>query len=123
MHVDGPNLASLPVAAAYPQYTLVKLASGKATACAATDANAIGYTARETFAVDAKVAIILLSKEGTQRARAAGSFNAGVEVFQAAAGELDDSGSIRRGVALTASGGADDWFVYVETPNGAGEAN
>ena len=116
--VDGRTLPSATLDLPYPQFTLVRPnGSGKYTSCGANDVDAVGFTARDTFTSDSKVALILLSKQGTITARAAGAIAAGEEVFNAAGGKLANSGTIRRGVAVTAATEDEDWFDFVPTSN------
>ena len=74
--------------------------------CAADSEDAVGYT-RASTAAGAKCGILLVNAPGTTMLRTAGSFAKRAEVFQAANGKIDDTGTIRVGVSLDESTGAD----------------
>lgn len=98
------------VTAALKANRLVKLlASGKIDYAGAADVNAIGFTQKETFAADAWTAIDLINAEGTQIVEAHSAFAVGDQLYQAAAGRIDDAGTVKRGIALAAAAAQGDW--------------
>lgn len=85
-------------------------ADGRVTIAGAADQD-IGVSAAATFAAGESLPIVLLSKQGTHKAVAAGAIAAGAKVYGAAAGKVNDvqaTGSFLRGVALEAAGADND---------------
>lgn len=101
------------VSAALGQDLLVRLSAGKLALCAAASTDCLGTTLRETFAADKHVAIRPLQDDGTHRGIAAGVIAVGAIVYQAANGQIDDAGTVIRGIALTAATAAGDVVVYM----------
>ncbi len=89
---------------------LVKLVSGELTYCDGDDVDCIGVTTKTVFATDADryCPVDLLSAEGNLIVTAAAAFAQGAELYQAADGKVDDSGTIKRGIALEAATAASD---------------
>lgn len=111
--MENEGFPTFRVTAALGKYIQVKLSSGKLVAAGATDENFIGATCEQTFSADEPVAIKTPYHPGVQKAIAAGAISVGAEVFAAANGKLDDSGTVKRGIAVTAAGADGDSFGYI----------
>ena len=76
----------------------------------------IGVTTTEAFATGDRVTVALTNKPGTIVATAAGAFVPGAELFGAADGKVDDSGTVRRGFARGTSGADGDAVEIIMQP-------
>jgi hypothetical protein len=100
--------------AAIAQHLRVKLTSGKLALAGASDKE-LGVTETKSFADGDSQTVRLRSAEGTLVGVAAGAIAVGDEIFAAASGKVDDSGSVSLGVALTpatADGDQIEWLRY-----------
>lgn len=104
---------TLQVSAALGQDLLVRLNAGKLALCAAASTDCLGTTNRETFAADEHVSIRPLHDDGTHRGIAADTIAVGATIYQAANGQIDDAGTVKRGTALTAATAAGDVVIYM----------
>lgn len=91
---------------AIPQFSRVKLSTGKLAACAITDGPGVelGTTEQAAFADGDVVAVRLKSAQGTRKVIAAGAIAVGAPVYTAADGEVNDvaaATSYLRGIALS----------------------
>jgi hypothetical protein len=84
-------------------YRRVRLSGGKLAYAGASDTDSVGITANPAFASGDKIAVTLCSAQGTMKMVAAGTFAAGVGLYAAAAGEVDDSGTVLIGLSLEAA--------------------
>lgn len=93
--------------AALGENLIVKLdGSGQLELAGATDFDALGTTQREVFTADAPVAVKKFHAGCSGIFVSAGAIAVGAIIYQAANGRVDDSGSVKRGIALTATSGA-----------------
>jgi hypothetical protein len=100
--------------AAIGQHLRVKLTSGKLALAGASDTE-LGVTEIASFADGDHQSVRLRNSEGTLVGIAAGAIAVGAEVFAAASGKIDDSGSVAVGTALTAAtadGDQVEWLRY-----------
>lgn len=108
-YTDG-NYKTFTAGAAIAANTRVKLSSSKLAEAGATEEE-VGVTTRATFADGDKVAVRLRNGAGTVKMIAAGEIAADAIVYTAASGKVNDvqaSGAVRRGIALTAAGADGD---------------
>lgn len=92
----------------------VKLTSGKLALAGATDQE-LGTTETISFADGDQQTVRLRSAGGTHIGIAAGVIAQGAEIFAAASGKVDDSGSLAIGIALSAAAADGDqieWLRY-----------
>jgi hypothetical protein len=82
----------------------VKLSSGKLAYAGSTDVE-LGTLETDAFADGDPRAVRLRTAEGTVRMVAAGAIAAEAEIFAAADGKVDDSGTVRIGIGLTGASG------------------
>lgn len=99
---------SFTAGAALSQYRRVRLSSGELAYAGASDQDSLGVLSRDTFASGDVVSVILRTAQGTVPMIAAGTFNAGVGLYAAADGKVDDSGTVLIGLSLEASTGDGD---------------
>lgn len=96
--------------AALVQHRRVKLSSGKLAYADADDTDVLGTMAREAFAVDEYVAVVLANAEGTQIMVASEAITVGTVVQAAADGKVAATGTVGVGIALSAAVAANDWI-------------
>lgn len=111
--------ATVPLAAK----RLVKLlATGNVVVAGAEDEDVIGVTTRALFQAEIDrgewTPIDLINCEGTVIVEAAGEIAVADQCFQAANGTVDDTGTIVRGIAMSAAGAAGDWIEMLPTKQG-----
>jgi len=106
--------------AAIAEAVRVKIVTGKLVAADADDENWIGVTERAAFNADEVITVAMRTKPGTLRGTAAGAFIAGALLYAAAAGKIDDSGTVIVGTAIGASSADTDIVEFV--PHAAGVA-
>ncbi len=99
-YVEGPT-RTFTADGAIAQNLRVKLSSGQASL--AGDEDDIGVLENESYAASDEVAVRLNNAPGTRIMVAAGAIAVGAEVFAAAGGKVDDTGTRSRGTALTAT--------------------
>lgn len=112
---DSPTVGPWPLGADLAAHTLVRLSSGTLVAAGAANADAIGFLTRDGVTGD-KRHVYPVADGLPKRAIATASFSAGAVLYQGAAGTVDDSGTIRRGIALDAAGAANDFIDLLPTP-------
>ena len=93
--------------AAIAQHLRVKLSAGVLALAGASDAD-IGVTEWPALATGDDVAVRLRNAQGTVKMIAADSFAAGADIYAAANGRIDDSGTILIGTTLDAASNAGD---------------
>lgn len=114
--VEGPT-KTFVAGGALAQYRRVKLSSGKlayAGAGASDYAVDIGNLERDTFADGEAVAVRLRNAQGTRKGVAAGPVSAGVAIYGAANGKIDDASSgTQIGISLEAALADGDIIEYL----------
>ena len=108
--------------AAIPQYSRVKLSSGKlAVADGADGAITIGTTTRETFADGDEVAVLLRNAQGTHQFIASEAIAVGDACYTVDDGEVEKSAAATTlvGIALTASSADQGLVLRFTAPPGA----
>lgn len=103
MRVQAGNV-TLPNNAAIGRYLRVKLTGGFIAVADADDRD-LGTLEGSSLATDPVVAVIPDNAEGTRKCVAAGAIAQYAEVFKAAGGKVDASGTVEYGVALEAASG------------------
>jgi hypothetical protein len=93
--------------AALAPFLRVKLSTGKVVVASDTD-DELGTTAGRALAEDDPIAVIPRGEGGVRYCVAAGSFAQFAQLYAAASGKVDDSGTLTRGFALDASGADGD---------------
>ena len=89
---------------ALARYLRVKLSSGKLVVATAAD-DEVGTLDGAALAADDSVAVIPRGEAGVRKMVAAGAIAQYAEVFAAAGGKVDDSGTLSRGIAMEAASG------------------
>jgi len=108
MYSEGPT-KTFTASGALAIYRRVRLDSnGELAYASATDTDCIGITTRPAFARGDRIAVWLLTSQGTFPVIAATSFAARATLYAAASGKVDDTGTILHGIALEAAGAGDD---------------
>jgi hypothetical protein len=93
--------------AALAPFLRVKLSTGKVVVASGTD-DELGTTAGRALAENDPIAVIPRGEGGVRYCVAAGSFAQFAQLYAAASGKVDDSGTLTRGFALDASGADGD---------------
>jgi hypothetical protein len=118
MYCEGPT-KTFVASGALAKYRRVRLdENGELAYCGAADTDCVGITTCATFARGEKVAVWLLSSQGTFPVTAAAATTART-LYAAASGKVDDSGTVLHGTALGEtglSGAADDVIEAVVSP-------
>jgi len=103
MYSEGPT-KTFTASGALAIYRRVRLdANGELAYAGAADTDCIGITTRPAFAQGEKIAVWLLSSQGTFPVTALAA-TTGRTLYAAANGMVDDSGSVLHGTALGATG-------------------
>jgi hypothetical protein len=100
-------------------YRLVRLSTGKLAYNGDANTDWLGSTLVKTPAADLLTDVTLRNAEGTIILTAAGSIAAGVSVYAAADGKVDDTGTVLIGQALQAAGADGDWIEVLPSTNTA----
>lgn len=95
---------SFPVNAALNPYLRVKLSAGYLVVAAA-DEDELGTLEKRVLSTDTKAAVVPREEPVVRYMVAAAAFAANATVYAAAAGKIDDSGTLIRGMALDAAAG------------------
>jgi hypothetical protein len=93
--------------AALAPFLRVKLSTGKVVVAGDAD-DELGTTAGRALAEDDPIAVIPRGEGGVRYCVAAAAFAQFAQLYAAASGKVDDSGTLTRGFALDASGAAGD---------------
>jgi hypothetical protein len=116
---NAEGIKTFIASAALEMYRRVRLDSnGELAYAGATDADCIGTTLRPAFARGEAISVSLHCAEGTMLATSADAFDRGELLYAAAAGKVDDEGSILVGEALDDAAGADEWIEYTTLSGG-----
>jgi len=108
MYSEGPT-KTFTASGALAIYRRVHLDSnGELEYCSAAHTDCIGITTRPAFAQGEKIAVWLMTSQGTFPVIAATTFAAYAVLYAAADGKVDDTGTILHGIALKAAGAAAD---------------
>ena len=102
-YTEGPT-KTFTASGALAIYRRVRLdANGEAAYAGAADTDCIGITTRPAFAQGDRIAVWLLTAQGTFPVIAASAFAAYAALYAAASGKVDDTGSVLHGLALEAA--------------------
>jgi hypothetical protein len=100
---------TLQAGVALKAHRLVHLSAGKLAYAAADTEDTLGTTDREAFGADEYIGVRTLNEGGFSRKMVAvAAFAKGATLYQAANGKVDDSGTIRVGIAMEAAGADGD---------------
>ena len=113
-HIEGPGISGLRAGGTLAKYTLVRLDTGSLANSIATSEDTLGVIQRDAVEGDA-VTVVPLHMYAAHIMVAVDAFAVGAEIYQAAAGKVDDSGTVKIGVALSASGADGDYVTVVTT--------
>ena len=97
-------------------YTRVRLSAGKLALAGAADLDCIGVALIAAFADGDVITVATRGAPGTMMCQAAAPFAAGATVYAAAAGRIDDSGTVLVGLALDEATAQGDWIEFIPTP-------
>lgn len=98
------NQPTFPNNSALTRGTRVKM-SGGYLAAAGDDEDELGTLPDTVLSTDTVAAVVPFNHSGVKQFIAAGAISQYATVFAAASGKIDDSGTLRRGIALEAASG------------------
>jgi hypothetical protein len=105
---------TLPVTsgATFSSFLRVKLSAGVIALAGSTD-DEIGVLEQNVISTDIRASVIPIDDQASRQGIAAGAITQFAQVYAAANGQLASTGTLLRGTALTAAGGAGSIFEYL----------